>query len=117
MVKINPITLRDLVVTVFRFNRSVNRETRVVNFQFEDQIIQAHEGESIAAALLANGVDFTRTTPVSGEARAPFCMMGTCFECLMEVDQIPNRQACMIEVQEGTVVRRMHGPRNPDDGK
>jgi hypothetical protein len=33
----------------------------------------------------------------------------------MEVDQIPNRQACMIEVQEGMVVGRMYGPRNPDD--
>jgi predicted molibdopterin-dependent oxidoreductase YjgC len=115
--KINPKTWRVLVASVFRFSRSINRDTRLVSIQFENQVIEAREGETIAAALLANGIDFTRKTPVNGQARAPFCMMGTCFECLMEVDQIPNRQACMIEVQQGMVVGRMYGPRNPDDGK
>lgn len=36
-------------------------------------------------------------------------MMGVCFECLVEIDGIPNRQACMIPVREGMVVRRQKG--------
>ena len=38
---------------------------------------------------------------MSGEKRAPYCLMGTCFECLMEIDGIANRQACMTIVAEG----------------
>ena len=34
-------------------------------------------------------------------------MMGACFECMVEVDGITNRQACLIPVREGQVVRRM----------
>ncbi len=97
----------------FRFNRSVKQEARLVKIQFEDQIIQACAGESVAAALLANGINFTRTTPISGSARTPFCMMGTCFECLMEIDGIPNRQACMVDVVEGMTICRMRGASEP----
>jgi predicted molibdopterin-dependent oxidoreductase YjgC len=48
---------------------------------------------------------------VSGEPRAPYCMMGVCFECLVEVDGVPNVQACMTSVREGMTVRRQHGAR------
>ena len=32
-------------------------------------------------------------------------MMGVCFECLVEIDDIANRQACMTRVRDGMVVR------------
>src|SRR6218665_1805772 len=49
-------------------------------------------GATVAAALLANGVTACRATPVSGAPRAPYCMMGICFECLVVIDGIGNRQ-------------------------
>jgi D-hydroxyproline dehydrogenase subunit gamma len=55
--------------------------------------------------------DATRTTPVSGSPRAPYCMMGVCFECLMEIDGIANRQACMVRVRPGMRITRQQGAR------
>jgi predicted molibdopterin-dependent oxidoreductase YjgC len=58
-------------------------------------------GCSAAAAMLLHGVGVTRTTPVSGEGRAPYCMMGVCFECLLQIDGEPNQQGCLVIVREG----------------
>ena len=72
------------------------------------------EGANLAAALLAAGVHVFRTTPVSGAPRAPFCMMGACFDCLIEIDGV-TRQACMLEVTEGMVITRPHQMGAHDD--
>lgn len=64
---------------------------------------------TVAAALLANGQATCRTSAVSGAPRGPFCMMGVCFECLVEIDGVPNVQACITRVAEGMRVRSMHG--------
>jgi D-hydroxyproline dehydrogenase subunit gamma len=60
---------------------------------------QIPAGYTVAAALLALGYKANRTSPVSGSPRGPYCMMGVCFECLVEIDGIPNRQGCLTEVQ------------------
>lgn len=71
--------------------------------------VPAVAGETVAAALLAAGLDHARTTPATGSPRAPYCMMGVCFECLMEIDGAANRQACMVPVKAGMRVRRQLG--------
>ncbi len=73
--------------------------------------VEARAGDSVAAALLAAGYASCRTTPVTGAARAPFCMMGVCFDCLVTVDGVGNRQGCMVEVREGLVVATQRGKR------
>ena len=65
-----------------------------------------------AAVLLHGGI--SRTTPVSGSPRAPYCMMGVCFDCLMEIDGAPNRQACLVPVAEGMRINRQHGARQAE---
>ena len=82
-----------------------------ITFNFEGATLQACAGDSVAAALLANGVLAFRTTPISGAPRGPWCLIGNCHECLVEIDDEPNRQACMIEVRAGMRVRRQHGAR------
>jgi hypothetical protein len=84
-----------------------------LRFSFEGQAIDAHAGDSLAAALLAAGVAAFRDTPGSGVPRGPWCLMGVCFDCLVEVDGVPNRQACLMPVAEGMRVRRMRGARAP----
>jgi predicted molibdopterin-dependent oxidoreductase YjgC len=81
---------------------------------FEGTAVPARLGDSIAVALLAAGVASTRTTPVSGAPRGPFCMMGACFECLAVVDGRPNVQTCMMPVRDGMQVRRQEGSRTLD---
>ena len=70
---------------------------------------QAPQGCTAAAAALLAGATPTRTTPVSGEPRAPYCMMGVCFECLMEIDGVANRQACLTPIAEGMRIDRQFG--------
>ncbi|MEM6946319.1 MAG: (2Fe-2S)-binding protein [Pseudomonadota bacterium] len=82
---------------------------RPVRLSFEGQEIRAAPGDSIAVALLAAGVDFFRHTPRSGAPRGPWCMMGACFDCLVVVDDVPNRQACQITVADGMKVARQRG--------
>jgi predicted molibdopterin-dependent oxidoreductase YjgC len=56
---------------------------------------------SVAAAMLATGMEACRTTPVRGAPRGPYCHMGVCFDCLVTIDGVPNRQACMVSVADG----------------
>lgn len=58
------------------------------------------EGISLAAALLRGGELTLRTHPVTQLRRAPYCLMGVCFECVLEVDGRQQR-ACMTRVRAG----------------
>ncbi|SEI47808.1 (2Fe-2S)-binding protein [Pseudomonas sp. NFR16] len=86
--------------------------TRTVALTFNDQPLNVPAGSSVAAALLMSGITRFRGTPVSESPRAPYCMMGVCFECLVEIDGVPNRQSCLIEVVEGMRIRSQEGARD-----
>lgn len=76
------------------------------NIMFNGQSIACKSGETVAAVVLTNGPDFTRKTPKNAQPRAPFCMMGVCFECLMEIDGVANQQACLTIVKPGMKVEK-----------
>ena len=93
------------------FKRLPDTPAETVTIDFEGRKIEARIGDTVAAAVLAAEPGHTRTTPVSGSQRLPYCMMGVCFDCLMEIDGVPNRQACLISVVDGMSVRRQIGAR------
>jgi predicted molibdopterin-dependent oxidoreductase YjgC len=78
---------------------------------FDGRSVSARSGDSVAVALLAGGVTTTRSTPVSGAPRGPYCMMGACFDGLAEVDGRANVQTCMMPVRDGMRVRHQDGAR------
>lgn len=86
-----------------------------VKFTFDGRPLTAPKGISLAAALLARSGDPSRET-VSGAGRTAFCMMGVCFDCLVEVNGLPNTQACMVRVRDGMVVKRQIGLRGLGGG-
>ena len=69
--------------------------------EFNGKPMAARPGETIAACLLRAGVPSFRTTPVSGAPRLPFCMIGHCFDCLVQIGGQGSRQACLSIVEEG----------------
>lgn len=79
-----------------------------VSVQVDGAPVRMFRQASLAAGLLAAGVTAVRRSPVGGEARAPYCMMGVCFECLVHVDGVPNQQACLVVPQEGMRVLTLH---------
>lgn len=87
---------------------------RRVEVTWDGTALSLPEGANLAAALLGAGVTVFRHTPVSGAPRAPFCMMGACFDCLIEVDGV-TRQACMLEVSEGLIITRPNVTEAQDD--
>lgn len=92
--------------------RALSPGVKTVQIEFEGASLSVPDGVSLAAALLASGVSRTRESAISGRPGAPYCMMGVCFECLMEVDGLANCQACMLSVRSGMRVRRQRGARD-----
>jgi predicted molibdopterin-dependent oxidoreductase YjgC len=82
-----------------------------VTIYIDGTAVAAEAGESVAAVLLRQPEAWTRTTPVSGSPRAPYCLMGVCFECLAEVDGIGSVQTCLTPVKPGMRVVRQLGRR------
>lgn len=57
-------------------------------------------GVTVAAALLRHGITAFRRDG-HGAPRAPLCGMGSCFECRVTIDEIPERRACLVMVRDG----------------
>lgn len=93
------------------FRRHTLEGTDKVALTVDGRPVIARSSDSVAAALLAAGIAQCRDTPVSGAARGPYCLMGVCFDCLVSIDGVGSRQACMVQVVDGMVVETQHGPR------
>jgi D-hydroxyproline dehydrogenase subunit gamma len=94
------------------FARLPDADAVAVSIAVEGHDVKARVGDTVAAALLAAGFDHCRTTPISGAPRAPYCMMGVCFECLVTIDGIGNCQGCLVAVREGMRVELQRGKRD-----
>ena len=92
------------------FKRLADAGTAVA-LTIDGKPVRARSGDTVAAALLAAGVDRCRTTPVTGAPRLPYCLMGVCFDCLVTIDGVGSRQACLVPVREGMKVETQQGKR------
>lgn len=77
----------------------VTRPTSI-SILVNDRPVDCHPGETLAAALIADGTRRFRTSG-SGAPRAPYCNMGVCFDCMVTVDGAPFVRACLIGVKQG----------------
>ena len=93
------------------FKQLPDDNAELVTVIIEERSVKVPRNYSAAAAVLATWPGPSRTPPVSGAPRGPYCMMGVCFDCLMEIDGVPNQQACMVPVAEGMAIRRQDGAR------
>jgi predicted molibdopterin-dependent oxidoreductase YjgC len=82
-----------------------------LTIQIDGVPVKAEPGESVAAVLMRQEEPWSRLSPVTGSRRAPYCMMGVCFDCLAEVDGVPSVQTCLKPVREGMKVSRQLGKR------
>jgi len=92
------------------FKRSGEQRPQV-SITVDGKALAARAGDTVAAALLAAGIAHCRTTPVSETPRAPYCLMGVCFDCLVTIDGVGSRQACLEPVREGMKVETQVGRR------
>ncbi|MCX7703564.1 MAG: (2Fe-2S)-binding protein [Planctomycetota bacterium] len=85
------------------------KKGRKVEFYFEGKKMTGYEGESVAAALLANGVKVFRLSKRLNRPRGFFCAIGRCASCNMLIDGQPNTRACITPLREGMDVRKQEG--------
>ena len=71
-----------------------------IPFTFNEKQIFALDGESIAAALHANGVNTLSHSLRYDRPRGFFCGIGKCSSCFMTVDDIPNVRTCIVPVKD-----------------
>ena len=77
--------------------------SETITVQVNGEAIVVPMGATAAVAvLLAGGAC---RTSVSGKPRAPFCGMGTCFECRVEIDGVPHVRSCQVLCEPGMKIR------------
>lgn len=66
-----------------------------------DELVEAREGDSVSLALLDAGVLETSRSAKYRRPRGAYCLRGDCGTCLVRIDGLPNRRACLTVVREG----------------
>ena len=87
------------------FRELKDEQKKEVVFFFEGKKLTAFDGETIASALLRSGEIFFREAK-NNNFRGPYCMIGICFECLVDVDQMQSLQSCQVIVKNNMQVKR-----------
>ena len=77
--------------------------TEAVSVTIDGVLVRVPAGTSVAAAILVSGRVRFRDS-VSGEPRGPVCGMGTCFECVVMVNDQARVRSCLVECAEGMEV-------------
>ena len=91
------------------FKSTMPQNGKIIHLQFDGEVITAFDGDNLASALLRAGKVQFRTA-AKDDWRGPYCMMGVCFECLVEIDGRPNQQACQITVRDGMTIQHQNAP-------
>ena len=79
-----------------------------LTIEYEGQPLSAREGEPAACALLAAGETVFSRSIKYHRPRGPFCMAGSCSNCLMRIDGVPNRFSCLTPVRPGMRIERQN---------
>ncbi len=81
----------------------------LVRINVDGEDIEVPASISVAAAVLGHKHEkHAFHHAKDGSPRAPFCLMGVCFECMMEIDGVENIQSCLVPVRDGMVIRRQY---------
>jgi hypothetical protein len=68
--------------------------------EVDGEALPAKSGQTVAAVLLAAGrLVWNRST--SGAPRGIFCGMGVCYDCVVTIDGVPDRRACVTPAAPG----------------
>src|SRR5690625_7923387 len=61
-----------------------------ITFTYDGKELFGYENDTIASALLANGIRTLRYHEASGTPRGIYCNIGHCFECRVTVNGVSN---------------------------
>jgi hypothetical protein len=95
-----------LVQRGLMFRSINNNQSKLITIYFEGKTLRVQKDLNVATALLGAGISNFRVTTINNENRGPYCMMGICFDCLINIDGMDNQQSCMVKVNDGMKINR-----------
>jgi sarcosine oxidase, subunit alpha len=96
-----------------RPGEAIRRDT-AIRIRFEGRTVGAFAGDTVGSALAAAGVTIVGRSFKYHRARGLMCMTGSCPNCLMQIDGVPNVRACTEPVADGMRVERQNAWPNVD---
>ena len=75
-----------------------------VNIKVDGKPIEAYQGETVAAAMMAAGIRTFNKSHKHKQPRSLYCGMGVCYECLVRINGVHAQRACVTYVEEGMVI-------------
>src|SRR5262245_1347050 len=82
--------------------------SRALSFTFDRARHSAFEGDTLASALAADGVEVFSRSFKYHRPRGLLCCNGRCPNCLVEVDGVPNVRACTTLVRDGMAAKHQN---------
>lgn len=80
------------------------KRNREIPFYFNGKRLKARQGQTIAAALFANGIKKLSVSRKLQQPRGLFCATGRCCSCFVTVNELEHVLSCMTLVSEGVIV-------------
>ena len=75
-----------------------------INIIVNDKEIEAYEGECLAVVLFINNIKELRLSPKKKQSRGMFCLMGSCQECVVLIDD-KKVISCNVFIKEGMKIK------------
>jgi len=93
------------------FRKLHDADQEPVMLEIDGKVVVAEAGETVAAVLLRQEQPWCRLSARTHEKRAPYCMMGVCFDCLACIDGVASVQTCQVIVRDGMRISRQTSQR------
>jgi len=93
-----------------------NTVPELIEIELDGETLRVPAGISLAAAMFYLDALPGRLTRISASPRAPFCMMGICFECNVEIEGLGAERACQLQVYPGMSVTRQLAESETESG-
>ncbi|HLR09968.1 MAG TPA: (2Fe-2S)-binding protein [Sporosarcina sp.] len=93
-------------------------EQKKITFTFDGKNYEGYENDTIASALMANGIRTLRRHEETGNPRCIYCNIGHCFECRVTVNDEKNMRACLTPITDNMVIesgKQQHHPLAPEN--
>lgn len=74
---------------------------------FDGKEYKAQQGQTIAEALMGNGITTFRHD-INDKPHGLYCNMGSCFQCLVTLNGQPNVRACFTLVKAGDRIQTQY---------
>lgn len=87
-------------------------QNKEIPFYFNGKLLKAKQGQTIAAALMANGIRKFGVSRKLQQPRGLFCANGRCCSCFVSVNGLDHVLSCMTQVEAGANISSNEGDPN-----